>query len=99
MDSVGAYEDVSRFEGLNARFRGVVDRLLDLDMQVGLEPGPQLHFARRLHAAWSELKDPVHARTVGALWDALDRFDAEVELAVGALDELEARLRATAPAF
>lgn len=91
------YEDASRFGDLHARFRAAIERLFELDDEFGFEPGPELGFVRRLYTAWSELKNPDHAASPHALWRALARFDAEVELAECELDGLEARLRSLAP--
>lgn len=88
---------MSRFEGLHARYRAAIDRLLDLDAEFELERGPELDFVKRLLAAWTALKDPVHAASTSALWQALTWFDAEVELAQSELDCLEAQLRSMAP--
>jgi hypothetical protein len=90
---------VARFENLHERFRVAIDRVIDLDEQFGPQDGPELEFIRRLFAAWVELKDPAHARNGRSLWEVLNWFDAEVELAACELDGLEAQLRSTAPAF
>ena len=99
VSSEDIYEDVARFANLNTRFRAAIDKVLELDDEFGLEPGPELGFARRLFAAWSELKNPVHAASPQALWRAMIWFEAEVELAECALDCLEAELYAAALAF
>lgn len=97
MSSACVYEQVSRFEGLHARYRAAIYRLLDLDAEFELERGPELDFVKRLLTAWTALKDPAHAASTSALWQALTWFDAEVELAESELDCLEAQLRSMAP--
>jgi hypothetical protein len=97
VSSTDIYEDVARFANLNVRFRAAIDKVLELDDEFGLGGGPELGFARRLFGAWNALKHPNHAASPHALWRALARFDAEVELAECELDGLEARLRSLAP--
>jgi hypothetical protein len=99
VSSTDFYDDVARFANLNVRFRAAIDRVLELDDEFELGRGPELGFARRLFDAWDALKKPDHAASPRALWQALARFETEVELAECALDCLEADLRAAAPAF
>lgn len=99
MNTVCLLEDVARFEGLSSRFRSAIDRVLELDDEFELGRGPEMDFARRLFDAWDALKKPDHAASPRALWQALARFETEVELAECALDCLEAELLAAAPAF
>lgn len=96
MSSVEILGDVASFESLHERFRAAIDRVLDLDEEFGLQDGPELQFIRRLFAAWTELKDPAYARNGRSLWEVLNWFDAEVELAACELDGLEAQLRSMA---
>jgi hypothetical protein len=93
---VEVFEDVSRFEDLHERFRAAIDRVLDLDDEFDLQDGLELEFIRRLFAAWTELKNPIHTTSSKSLWKTLNWFDAEVELAACELDGLEAQLRSMA---
>lgn len=99
MSAVCVYEDAARLEDLSSRFRSTIDRVRDLDEEFELERGPELAFVKRLFAAWSALKDEIHAASAHTLWKALSWFEAEVELAESELDCLEAELRTMAPAF
>ncbi len=99
MSSVEVLGDVARFESLHERFRAAIDRVLDLDEEFDLQDELELEFIRRLFAAWTELKNPIHTASSKSLWKTLNWFDAEVELAACELDGLEAKLRSMTPAF
>jgi hypothetical protein len=73
--------DVVRFQGLHARFRSLIEELLELHESFDLTARTGAAFVTRLFAAWQGLKDPAHTATTHALWSALSGFEAEVALA------------------
>lgn len=93
MKECGRRPEFDKMDDVFSRYHSAVDRLLDLDASFDLRSGPELRFATRLYKAWTELKQPAHRRSARTIWQAVDRFDAEVALFETELDCFEARLR------
>jgi hypothetical protein len=83
--------DPAQFDGLNLRFRMVIERVLELDQMYQLRER-DIAFVRRLLASRQFLKAPAHAENVASMWRALTWFQAEVDLAECELDCLVAEL-------